>query len=555
MKKHLPVLFGLLLYTFFYSNLYSQTTGTSIDQNSNSFEWIKYGDQYWSVVNAAVETYRDGTPIPFIEDQTVWKDLTIGAWCYYENDSTDDKSYGKLYNWYAVAGIFDEASLNDPSLRKEFSPIGFRVPDNDDWNTFYQYMTSSGYNFDNSTSGNTLAKSLASVQLWNSSDMNGSPGLNKESNNSSLFNAIPVGARGGCCFTDYFYSRGIQTYFWSKNEHDQNNGVCTYIHFEDYKSYFQNNFKTDGYSVRFVSSEKPIYNSNILLNGTVSAENNQIKNVSDPTDSQDAVTKSYLEGIISALKSRIEQLENNSNVNSEAGIPSYVPLSGLLAYYPLDGNGEDKSDYQNHMLRVGEVTYTIGHEGYQSTAANFTNSIDGYFKLPVPSWSHLNALNAGSLSFWVKLDQKFVSNHYFGFGNSFMVKQKHGQGQDFFIGLSDDTTKIMVYLSGVFPQNSSNYIIGNSSLSLDTWYNITVTWSGSNQKLYVNGNLDGALNAGYEGIPDRTDIDFFSIGSATYGTNTSISESDAGAYGSMDNIAFWNRELSEEEVNELYGGN
>ena len=136
-----------------------------------------------------------------------------------------------------------------------------------------------------------------------------------------------------------------------------------------------------------------------------------------------------------------------------------------------------------------------------------------------------------------------------------MVKQKHGEGQDFFIGLSDDTTNVMVYLSGVFPQSSSNYIVGNSSLALDTWYNIVVTLNGSNQKLYVNGNLDGELNAGYDGVPDRTDIDFFSIGSATYGTNTSLSESDAGAYGSMDNIAFWNRELSLEEVNSLYIGN
>ncbi len=325
MKKQLLCLLGLLFYTFFCSNLYSQNTGTSLDQDSNSFEWIKYGDQYWSVVNAEVETYRDGTPIPYIEDQAVWKDLTIGAWCYYENDSTDEKTYGKLYNWYAVAGIFDEASLNDASLRKEFAPTGFRVPNNDDWNEFYQYMISAGYNFDNSTSGNKLAKSLASVQLWNSSDVDGSPGLIKESNNSSLFNAIPVGVRGGCCFTDYFSSRGIQTYFWSKNEHDQNNSVCSYINFEDYKSNFQNNFKTDGYSVRFVSSEKPINNLDILLNGTVSAEDNQIKNVADPTDAQDVATKNYVD----IKTSEISNSQNFSN-NSQIG------LTGVV--YDFEGN-------------------------------------------------------------------------------------------------------------------------------------------------------------------------------------------------------------------------
>ena len=66
-------------------------------------------------------------------------------------------------------------------------------------------------------------------------------------------------------------------------------------------------YKQEGLSVRFVSSNP----SSILLNGVVSTENNQIKNVANPTDAQDAVTKDYLEGIISALESRIEQLENN----------------------------------------------------------------------------------------------------------------------------------------------------------------------------------------------------------------------------------------------------
>ena len=39
-------------------------------------------------------------------------------------------------------------------------------------------------------------------------------------------------------------------------------------------------------------------NADILLSGTISAKNNQIKNVSNPTDSQDAVTKSYLDNLI-----------------------------------------------------------------------------------------------------------------------------------------------------------------------------------------------------------------------------------------------------------------
>lgn len=404
MKKQLLCLLGLLFYTFFCSNLYSQNTGTSLDQDSNSFEWIKYGDQYWSVVNAEVETYRDGTPIPYIEDQTVWKDLTIGAWCYYENDSTDEKTYGKLYNWYAVAGIFDEASLNDASLRKEFAPTGFRVPNNDDWNEFYQYMISAGFNFDNSTSGNKLAKSLASVQLWNSSGVNGSPGLNKESNNSSLFNAIPVGLRAGCCFTDYFGSRGIQTYFWLINEHDQNNSVCSYINFEDYKSNFQNNFKTDGYSVRFVSSEKPINNLDILLNGTVSAEDNQIKNVADPTHTQDAATKGYVDSNLNSFSGSYNDLTDTPTMYTQAQVNALI--SNLQSQISdLKGEVVDNEGNVYSSVQLGDQLWTtINAENTtyrDGTAIPQVTDLNTWPNLTTGAWCYIdNDPSKGKLYNW-----------------------------------------------------------------------------------------------------------------------------------------------------------
>ena len=51
----------------------------------------------------------------------------------------------------------------------------------------------------------------------------------------------------------------------------------------------------------------------IKLNGIVSAENNQIKNISDPTHSQDAATKSYIDSLISDLQEQINVLQSTSN--------------------------------------------------------------------------------------------------------------------------------------------------------------------------------------------------------------------------------------------------
>jgi hypothetical protein len=65
-------------------------------------------------------------------------------------------------------------------------------------------------------------------------------------------------------------------------------------------------------------------NGDIILNGVVSAENNQIKNVADPTEAQDAVTKSYTDtkfytqSEVDALIANLQQQINEMNHNQVA---------------------------------------------------------------------------------------------------------------------------------------------------------------------------------------------------------------------------------------------
>ena len=101
-------------------------------------------------------------------------------------------------------GIHDEASLNDPSLRKEFAPEGFKVPSVAEWEALYNHLIEGGYNYDATNNGNKIAKALASTEFWQTSEVNGSPGNNPETNNESTFNAIPVGVRGGVLFYRLF---------------------------------------------------------------------------------------------------------------------------------------------------------------------------------------------------------------------------------------------------------------------------------------------------------------------------------------------------------------
>ena len=230
-------------------------------------------------------------------------------------------------------------------------------------------------------------------------------------------------------------------------------------------------------------------------------------------------------------------------------VPSYVPISGLVAYYPLDGNGNDLSGNSNTLVPNGFLSYTQNNSGNSNSACHFPNGND-YFLTPASSWSLINNFPQGSVSFWVKIDSQYVSGHYFGIGNSFIVKQKHGVGEDLFFGMQDGTTKIRMQLTGVFPSSPGTDIIGSTSLLPNIWYNVVGTWDGVYHTLYLNGVQDGQISNSI-GMANRPLPDYFSIGSILYGGNGTTSF-PSGAYGSMDDIGIWNRALTQLEITALF---
>jgi uncharacterized protein (TIGR02145 family) len=190
-------------------------SGTVTDQDGNSYPYLTYGDQVWTVKDAEMVTYRDGTPIPQVTDATEWANLTTGAWAYYENDPTK----GKLYNWYAVAGIHDY----DPNTpNKELAPDGWHVPSDAEWTTLENYLIANGYNYDNSTTENKIGKAMASTTGWNSSTNTGAPGNDQSLNNISGFNALPEGKRH---VDGWFSGEGNEVVFWSTTESTPPAGV------------------------------------------------------------------------------------------------------------------------------------------------------------------------------------------------------------------------------------------------------------------------------------------------------------------------------------------
>jgi uncharacterized protein (TIGR02145 family) len=202
------------------ANLQSQIDNTEAasvtDIDGNTYNYIAYGTQVWTVDNAAMVTYRDGTSIPQVTDATEWENLTTGAWAYFDNDP----SKPRFYNWYAVMGIHD---TDESTPNKEFAPEGWHVSSDTEWTTLVEYLIANGYNYDGTTTENKLAKAMASTTGWNTSTGTGEIGNDQSLNNSSGFNAFPE----GLCYSDgSFNSEGGNAVFWTSTEYDSNSAFC-----------------------------------------------------------------------------------------------------------------------------------------------------------------------------------------------------------------------------------------------------------------------------------------------------------------------------------------
>ena len=64
-----------------------------IDIDQNIYPVLEIADEFWTTQNLKTKTYRDGTPIPYVEDPIEWESLTTGAWRYVNNDSSTEENY------------------------------------------------------------------------------------------------------------------------------------------------------------------------------------------------------------------------------------------------------------------------------------------------------------------------------------------------------------------------------------------------------------------------------------------------------------------------------
>jgi uncharacterized protein (TIGR02145 family) len=154
---------------------------TQISWGGYTYSLVEIGCQCWFA-----ENLRFTADIPEVVDQDEWNlkgDEQIAAWSYYDNDATNDSTYGKLYNWFAI---------NTGKL----CPPNWHVPDGEDWEELVDYLGKNG----------EVGGQLKTTTGWE--------GPNVIASNQAGFYGLPAGRR----ILEGFFLLGFRTNWWSSHE-------------------------------------------------------------------------------------------------------------------------------------------------------------------------------------------------------------------------------------------------------------------------------------------------------------------------------------------------
>ena len=224
-----------------------------IDKDNNVYPVVKIGDQIWMSINLKTTKFNDGTAIPYVTDDYTWYQQREPAYCWYLHDETKFRNLcGGIYNYYVASS-------------GNICPTGWRVPAYNDWLDLEQYLIANGYNYDGTTSGNKIGKSLAATPMialvltpsvpftWESTNNTGTPGSLDYpiKRNSTGFSAIPVGYRSA---NGNFMNLYITGPWWSSTEKDMGFAWYRWVQNANEGFHTVSSYKWNGFGIRCIKN-------------------------------------------------------------------------------------------------------------------------------------------------------------------------------------------------------------------------------------------------------------------------------------------------------------
>lgn len=213
-----------------------------------------------------------------------------------------------------------------------------------------------------------------------------------------------------------------------------------------------------------------------------------------------------------------------------AQVPDYVPTEGLVAWYPFNGNANDESGNGHHGIVSGAVLDT-DQNGIPSSSYYF----DGNSRIDIPN-HHDFDLN--EMTFVIRY-QDFDNPQASPNGNSQLVTKQPGTGwgSGWGFGTGDQASEFSLCMTST----SGNQCLGWGQQVYGNWMFAAYKHSVDSLVVIINGEVVAEEIAIGGFISNNLDI---TIGMRGNGFHQFI--------GSISEIGFWDRALTQEEILALY---
>jgi hypothetical protein len=198
----------------------------------------------------------------------------------------------------------------------------------------------------------------------------------------------------------------------------------------------------------------------------------------------------------------------------------------LVAFYPFSGNANDASGFNNNGTVSGALL-TTDRWGNSASAYSFDGINDN---IRVVSSTSLNFQNSVTINFWIKVGEFYDRESY---------PLSHGNWENRWkISITNKHIRWTVKTN-----QGTKDLDSETELILNTLYNVTALYNGSDYEIYINGELD-ALST-FSGLIQTTAIDLM-IGQVLPGN---IQYNFKGV---LDDIRLYNYALSYSSIQSLY---
>jgi hypothetical protein len=234
-------------------------------------------------------------------------------------------------------------------------------------------------------------------------------------------------------------------------------------------------------------------------------------------------TKNLLLGIAIGMGFSVATVAQN--------VPNYVPSNGLVGWWPFNGNANDESGNNNNGT-VNGATLTADRFGNVNKAYSFDGNTSNIL---INSNTSLNLSSTFSFNFWIKSSQYPI-----GSSVSHLIVKGSNTTNEYSITWSN-------YKPALNKQGTQTIAITTNPLDTNRWYNLSFVFNYPQAKIYIDNILVVTGNATSMINSSNTPLYIGTISGQT-GLNKVYK-------GVIDDIGIWNRELTQQEISDLYNGN